>query len=61
MRFLKKFNEMLDPMGDWKPSQLNNQECEECESYPCQCNELLRRAFELDDDEESEPIENDDE
>jgi hypothetical protein len=24
MRYLKKFNEMLDPMGNWNPSQLND-------------------------------------
>ena len=54
MKYLKKFNEMLDPMGSWNPSQLNDkhEECEECDSYPCQCNEYLRKAFELDDDEE---------
>ena len=28
MRYLKKFNEMLDPMGSWNPSQLNNKEDE---------------------------------
>ena len=26
MKYLKKFNEMLDPMGSWNPSQLNNEE-----------------------------------
>jgi hypothetical protein len=26
MRYLKKFNEMLDPMGSWNPSQLYNDE-----------------------------------
>ena len=26
MRYLKKFNEMLDPMGSWNPSQLDNDE-----------------------------------
>ena len=54
MRYLKKFNEMLDPMGSWNPSQLNDkhEECEECDSYPCQCNEYLRKAFEDDPDDE---------
>jgi len=28
MRYLKKFNEMLDPMGNWNPSQLDNKEDE---------------------------------
>ena len=28
MRYLKKFNEMLDPMGSWNPSQLDNKENE---------------------------------
>lgn len=28
MRYLKKFNEMLDPMGSWNPSQLDNKEDE---------------------------------
>ena len=57
MKYLKKFNEMLDPMGNWNPSQLNgkHEECEECDSYPCQCNEYLRKAFEDDPDDE-EPI-----
>jgi len=56
MRYLKKFNEMLDPMGSWNPSQLNDkhEECEECGSYPCECNELLRKAFELDDNDEDD-------
>lgn len=26
MKYLKKFNEMLDPMGSWNPSQLDNKE-----------------------------------
>jgi len=26
MRYLKKFNEMLDPMGNWNPSQLDNKD-----------------------------------
>jgi hypothetical protein len=53
MKYLKKFNEMLDSMGSWNPSQLNDkhEECEECGSYPCECNELLRKAFEIDDEE----------
>lgn len=29
MRYLKKFNEMLDPLGSWNPSQLNEEEREE--------------------------------
>jgi len=29
MRYLKKFNEMLDPMGSWNPSQLDNKEKED--------------------------------
>ena len=28
MKYLKKFNEMLDPMGSWNPSQLDNKEYE---------------------------------
>lgn len=26
MKYLKKFNEMLDPMGSWNPNQLDNKE-----------------------------------
>lgn len=29
MRYLKKFNEMLDPMGSWNPSQLDNKDKED--------------------------------
>ena len=28
MRYLKKFNEMLDPMGNWNPSQLDSKDDE---------------------------------
>jgi hypothetical protein len=28
MKYLKMFNEMLDPMGSWNPSQLDNKEDE---------------------------------
>lgn len=43
MRYLKMFNEMLDPMGSWNPNQLSNEEdlkeevCTECDCIPCQC------------------------
>ena len=52
MKYLKKFNEMLDPMGSWNPIQLDdtvNVErsseelddaddfCTGCDCIPCQC------------------------
>lgn len=51
MRYLKKFNEMLDPMGGWNPNQLDKDDdyddeiieddvdevCTGCDCIPCQC------------------------
>lgn len=49
MKYLKKFNEMLDPMGSWNPIQLDytvdvekssddtDDFCTSCDCIPCQC------------------------